>query len=246
MAFSHQDRIDGGVSFDWNSLPPHCTTLVELPLDATELCFRRDGSSHRGIHRFRQLRRLWLYSVNQEFLEELAEIPSVEQLFIDGTTITDISPLHRLPRLRRLIIIGGTKIESLDWVAGLPALQALAIENFKRVVYLDPLASLTSLSALGIEGSIWTRMRVSTLAPLSALRGLQYLFLTNLTASDCSLRHLHSMTDLKVLQIGALFPDEELLQLRLALPRLRCDWFEVIDRYGSTREGIRAAVDGAR
>jgi len=31
-----------------------------------------------------------------------------------------------------------------------------------------------------------------------------------------------------------------------ALPRLRCDWFEMIDRHGSTREAIRAAVHGAR
>jgi len=246
MAFSHQDRIDAGVSFDWSSLPAHRTSLVDLPHDATELRFRRDGSSHRGIHRFDSLRRVWVYSVNQEFLEELAAIPTIEQLFIDGTTVTDPTPLHRLRQLRRLIINGGTQIQSMDWVMGLPSLEAFAIENFKRVLHLDPLTSLTSLTALGVEGSIWTRMRVATLAPVSALRRLRYLFLTNVTASDRSLRHLHSLTSLEVLQIGALFPDEELLRLREALPTLRCDWFEMIDRHGSTREGIRAAVHGAR
>lgn len=179
-------------------------------------------------------------------MEELTELPAIEQLFIDGTTATDLTPLHRLRQLRRLVINGGTKIQSMDWVAGLSPLQALAIENFKRVLHLDPLASLTSLTALGIEGSIWTQMHVTTLAPLSGLRSLRYLFLTNLTASDESLRHLHSLAGLEVLQIGALFPDEELLKLRQALPRLRCDWFEIIDRHGSTREGIRAAVHGAR
>jgi len=246
MAFSQQDRIDADVSFDWSSLPAHRTSLVDLPHDTTELRFRREGSSHRGIHRFRKLRRVWLYSVNQEFLEELAEVPAIEQLFIDGTTATDLTPLHRLRQLRRLVINGGTKIQSMDWVVGLSRLEALAIENFKRVLHLDPLASLTSLTALGIEGSIWTRMRVATLAPLSGLRGLRYLFLTNLTASDDSLHHLHSLAGLEVLQIGALFPDEELLRLHRALPRLRCDWFEMIDRHGSTRKAIRAAVHGAR
>jgi Leucine-rich repeat (LRR) protein len=246
MVFSHQDRIDAGVSFDWSSLPVHRTSLTDLPQDATELRFRRDGSSHRGIHRFSRLRRVWLYSVNQAFLEEVADIPTIEQLFIDGTTTADLTPLRRLRQLRRLIINGGTKIQSMDWVAGLPPLEALAIENFKRVFQLDPIASLTSLTALGIEGSIWTRMRVATLAPLSGLRSLRSLFLTNLTASDSSLRHLHSLTGLEVLQIGALFPDEELLYLRQALPRLRCDWFEMIDRHGSTREAIRVAVHGAR
>jgi hypothetical protein len=246
MAFSHQDRIDAGVSFDWSSLPAHRTSLVELPHDATELRFRRDGSSHRGIHRFNRLCRVWVYSVNQDFLEELADIPTIEQLFIGGTTAVDLTPLQRLRQLRRLVINSGTKIQSMDWVAGLPPLESLAIENFKRVLHLDPLVSLTSLTALGIEGSIWTRMRVSTLAPLSGLCGLRYLFLTNLTASDHSLHHLHSLTGLELLQIGALFPDEELVRLRQALPRLRCDWFEMIERHGSTREGIRAALHGAR
>ena len=246
MAFSHQDRIDAGVSFDWSSLPAHRTSLVDLPHDTTELRFRREGSSHRGIHRFSKLRRAWLYSVNQDFLEELAELPAIDQLFIDGTTAADLTPLHRLRQLRRLVVNGGTKIQSMDWVVGLSPLEALAIENFKRVLHLDPLASLTSLTALGIEGSIWTRMRVATLAPLSGFRGLRYLFLTNLTASDDSLHHLHSLAGLEALQIGALFPDGELLRLRQALPRLRCDWFEMIDRHGSTREGIRAAVHGAR
>jgi hypothetical protein len=242
MDFLNQDRIDAGVSFDWSSLPAHQTSLADVPTDTTELRFRRDGSSHRGIHRFSRLRRAWLYSVNQAFLEELADIPTIEHLFIDGTTVTDLTPLHRLRQLRHLVINGGTKILSLDWLTGVPQLEALAIENFKRVFHLDPIVSLTSLRALGIEGSMWTRMRVATLAPLSGLDSLRFLFLTNLTASDHSLHHLHSLTALEVLQIGALFPDEELQRLRHALPRLRCSWFEMIDRHGSTREGIRAAV----
>ncbi len=244
MALSHQDRIDAGVSFDWDSLPIHRTSLADLPHDATELRFRRQASSHQGIYHFQRLRRAWLCSVNQAFLEEVADIPTIEMLYIDGTTATDLTPLHRLRQLRCLVINGGTKIQSMDWVVGLPPLKSLAIENFKRVFHLDPLASLSSLTALSIEGSIWTRMRVATLAPLSGLRDLRHLFLTNLTASDRSLHHLHSLSGLEVLQIGALFPDEELLRLRQALPRLRCDWFEMIDRHGSTREGIRAAVRG--
>ncbi len=245
MAFSHQDRIDGGVSFDWASLPVHRMSLVDLPHDTPELRFRREGSSHRGIHSFRKLSRAWLYSVNQDFLEELADLPAIEQLFIDGTTATDLTPLHRLRCLRRLVVIGGTKIQSMDWVTGLPPLEVLGMENFKRVRHLEPLASLTSLAALGVEGSIWTRMSVDTLAPLSSLGRLRYLFLTNLTASDKGLHFLHSLTGLKVLEIGALFPDEQFLKLRQALPRLHCDWFDMIDRYGSTREAIRASVPRA-
>jgi hypothetical protein len=244
MPLVHQDRIDAGVSFDWDTLPAHCPTLAELAHDAQDLRFRRERSSQRGISRFKNLRRLWLYSVNQDFLDELSCLPDVEVLFLHGLTATDPTPLTRLRRLRRLIIAGGTKVQSLDWVTQLPPLEAFAIENFKRVFRLDPVSSLTSLTALGIEGSIWTRMRVATLSPLSQLRHLRHLFLTNMTAADRRLKPLHSLTALEVLQIGALFPDEELLRLRDALPGLRCDWFGMIDRHGSTREGIRVAVDG--
>jgi hypothetical protein len=238
MGFNLQERIHAGISFDRSLLPPHRTSLVDLPSGSTELWFRRDRSSHRGIHRFGRLRRLWLYSVNQEFLQELADIPAIEQLFIDGLTATDVTPLQRLRHLRRLVLIGGTKIESLDWLAGLAPLETLALENFKRVFDLGALASHTSLTALGVEGSIWTRMRVVTLAPLAGLYRLRSLFLTHLTAADHSLRPLHSLSDLQLLEIGALFPDDELVRLRQALPKLRCDWFEIIDRYGSTRKGI--------
>ena len=244
MALVQQDRIDAGIGFQWDTLPPHRTALNDVPLDVQELRFRRERQSHRGLSRFRQLRRVWAYSVHQDFLDELAGLPDLELLYIEGLTATDLRPLAKLRRLRRLILIGGTKIENLDWTAELPPLDALAIENFKRLETLDPLGSLQSLSALAVEGSMWTAMRVASLAPVSAISNLRYLFLTNLRTSDQSLSPLHPLTNLRVLECGALFTDEEFMRLRAAIPGLRCQWFEMIDRYGTTREGIRRAVRG--
>lgn len=243
--FVQQDRIDAGAGFDWGLLPPFRTSLTNLSEGVQELRFRRERKSHRGTHRFRNLRRLWLHSVNQEFLEEMSELPAVEMLLIDRLTATDLTPLRRLRRLRRLIINGGTKIPDLNWVAELPPLEALAIENFKCVSDLNPLALLTSLSALGVEGSTWTMMRVASLAPLTRLKGLRRLFLTSLRVTDRSLQPLHTLTDLEVLQSAAAFSDEEFLRLRQALPRLRCDWFDVIDRYGSIKESFRVQFGSA-
>lgn len=242
MPPDHQLRIDSGISPDWNNLPEHRTTLANLAPDATELRFRRIRSSHKGIGKLTNLRRLWAHSVNQEFLDELTGISTIEHLYIAGLTAADLSPLTRLRGLRRLIAIGGTKVENMDWVLGLPPLESLAIENFKRIRSIDALAAQSSLSALGIEGSVWTRMHVDSLAPISFLTRLRALYLTNLTARDRSLRHLVSLKELQVLEIGALFPDNELLRLHEALPNLRCDWFDMIEAHGSTREGIRAAV----
>ena len=244
MALSHQDRIDAGVGFDWDNLPPCQTKLDEVPSDAQELRFHRERSSHRGIQRFKNLRRLWVYGVNQDFLEEIVQLPDVQSLYIQGLTATDLTLLGQLPRLRRVILTQGTKIPNLDWVASLPHLESLSLEGSKQVFHLDPLASLTKLSALGIEGSTFTPMRVASLAPLSGLHDLRYLFITCLRTADGSLKPLHSLNRLEVLQCGSsYFHDDELVSLHQALPELHCGWFDVIERHGSTRAGIKSLME---
>jgi len=245
MAFSHQDRIDAGVSFDWSSLPAHRTSLDDLPRDSTELRFRRDGSSHKGIHRFSSLRRVWLYSVNQDFLEELADIPTIERLFIDGTTATDLTPLHRLRQLRRLVINGGEDSEHGlgNWAVPLGGarhreLQARASSRPPRVAHQP---HCTRHRGEHLDADAHGHARTAVKSPRPSLP-IPY-------QSDSVRPQPSPLTfsdGFGGLQIGALFPDEELLRLRQALPRLRCDWFEMIDRHGSTREGLRAAVHGAR
>lgn len=236
------DRIDAGICYDRKALPPIQKSLEAVREDAEELRFSRERDSQRGFSRLRRLRRAWLWGVNQAFLEEIAAIETLEVLQLDGVTAVDLRPLARLRRLRRLIVNGATKVTDLRWVEGLPALEVLGLENFKRVRELAPLGALTSLKALGIEGSIWTAMRVDTLAHLSRLGALEALFLTNLRVADRSLRPLHALTRLRVLESAAFFPDDEFRSLRQALPRLRCRWFDDLDRHGSLRAAIQASV----
>ena len=74
---------------------------------------------------------------------------------------------------------------------------------------------------------------------------MRSLFLTNVLTKDRSLEPLQGLLALETLDVGALFPDKELIQLRRALPNLKCSWFDLLDRYGSTRAGIRASVKKA-
>jgi hypothetical protein len=189
-----------------------------------------------------RLERLWAYSVNQSFLDEICELRSLQLLCIDRLGVADPSRLTRLPNLRTLIIIGGTKVESLDWAAELTGLRALAFENFPRVRSLEPLARLEGLRTLAVEGSLWTPMRVESLRPLSSLAGLEYLFLTNLRSKDRSLRALHSLGGLKVLQCASYFAKGELERLRDALPNTHCPWFDMLAEHGSVDAGVKAAV----
>ena len=243
---ANRDRIDAGIGFDRKKLPPIVRSLAGVSLDVEELHFARERSSHRGFERLQRLRRAWVHGVDARFLEEICRIETLEVLDMHRVTATDLTPLARLRGLKRLMLHDATKVEDLRWVAGLPPLEVLGLENLKRVHDLDGLRTLGSLVTLGVEGSMWTQMRVPTLAPLSSLTNLRSLFLTGLRVADRSLTPLHALTNLGLLGCAAYFPDEEFQRLRRALPRLQCSWFDQLDRHGTVRAAIKSSLRGSK
>lgn len=221
---SHQDRIDSGLGFEWDILPPWVTSLQDIKEDLTELRLRREGKWQTGLRNFRQLKRLWCYGVNQEFLDEIADLENLDTLCIEKLTAQDLSPLWKLARLRILVVRGSTSIENLNWVGGLQSLRGLSFESCKKLTDIGPLAQLPDLAAVGIEGGMWTPMRVETLAPLSKISSLEYLFMTNLRVNDGSLKPLHNLSRLKVMLCANFFSKEEFCEMAKARTEVRCNW----------------------
>lgn len=220
----HAARIEAGVGFEWDLLPRPVATIEAIDPDATEVCFRRERRSQRGLHRYGAIRCLWADGVDDAFLDEIARMPALETLSLGRVTATDLRPLAMLPRLRRLMVKDAPRIEDLAWTEGLHV-EALGLENLKRVASLEPLAALTGLRGLAVEGAMWTAMRVASLQPLAALQALEGLFLTNLRVADRSLRPLHGLPRLRELQCARWFGEAEFAALAAAQPGLRCDWF---------------------
>ena len=235
-------RLEYNVAVDWRSLPSHTNTLLGVASDTEELRFRREKDSHRGISRLTHLRKLVAFCVNQDFLEEISQLPLLEFLYIDQTTATNADCLERCKKLRHLVIVGGTKFSSLSWLQTLPPLDSLRLENFKQITDLSPLSALTSLRALCMEGSIWTTQRVNSFCPIAVLPCLEALFLANCRPFTGGLEPLQGLTQLRFLAIAAFYPESEFLRLRHALPNLECDWFQHIDQYGSIKAAIKAIV----
>src|SRR5271168_5084677 len=117
-------RVRYRVEVDWQSLAQHTDNLEGVPDDVESLQFRRDKSSHRGISRLRHLRQLVAFCVNQEFLEEISELPKLETLYISQTTATDFRCVGRCRTLCHLTIKGGGKVSSLAWIEDLPPLRS--------------------------------------------------------------------------------------------------------------------------
>lgn len=228
-----QDRIDAGVVIAPGILPRSVSSIDGIPLDSKALDLIRVGSSHLGIARFRSLTCLSVRGVNQRVLDEICDIPTLDTLRLVCTPrALDLSRLARLPKLRRLILDGPTQMRSLDWASNLGQLDALAMMSLPRVGTLDPLATLPGLHALAIEGSMWTAMRVTTLAPLGHLTQLRYLFMTALRVEDSSLAPLRGLSELRVLDAAYYFPMEECARLSAHLRTTRSNLFEACSPSG--------------
>jgi hypothetical protein len=241
MNTGHRERIAAGVSFDWQGLPALRESLDDVPTDVEGLHFRRVKNSHHGLSRLSSLRTLWARSVDQAFLEEISALADLETLYVDGLTACDLTPLASNAALRRLILVGGTKVPDLAWVGGLAAdLKLLFLERFTRCSDLSPLTALKKLESLGFEGGMDSKARVETLAPLAKLENLRFLFLSSTRVEGHGLAPLAGLTHLERLECGGYFPDREFVELRRALPRLQCDWFDVIEKHGSIRAGMDA------
>ncbi|HEY1140824.1 MAG TPA: hypothetical protein VGE88_11530 [Lysobacter sp.] len=222
---AHAARIDAGVGFEWDRLPAAVTSVAGVDPAAADVVFRREGTSHVGLHSYTAIRRLWASQVDAAFLDEIAAMPALEMLSLQRVTATDLQPLARLRQLRRLIVRDATRVADLEWTRAL-ALESLALENLKSVCSLEPLADQHGLRALGVEGAMWTAMRVHSLEPLRSLERLEYLFLTNLRVRDGSLRPLHGLARLRFLQCARYYDHSEFAALAVARPELEGNWLQ--------------------
>ena len=223
---SHQQRIDAGIGFQWDSFPPY---LLEPPrADATDrlLRLRRKGKSHRGVSACTSVRELWAHSVDEAFLAEICELKELTFLHIEGTSVSDLSPLRRLSKLDRLFITGATIVRDLAFLDAHSRLSALGLEHFPEVRDLEPISSLPELVGLAFEGSVWTPGQVVSLSPLKTLARLQCLCIVNLKVADGSLRPLHELPSLQALQCANYFSELEFSALKSSKPNLECDWLE--------------------
>jgi len=223
-------------------LPPHTNTLKGISRDITRLRFLREKNSHRGLREFGELKELVIFDPNQEAVAEIGRLPKLEFLYIEQTRAQDLSPLTACRSLRHLTIKGGTQVSGLDWVRDMPPLESMLIENFKKVTDISPLASLAAVKALGIEGSMWSRQRVDSLAPLTVLSQLEALFITNCKPDRDGLKPLHELRNLRCLEAAAFYSEAEFASLEQALPELSCDWFRLIREHGTIKKAISALI----
>ena len=143
-------RIPAGLYFHGaEAVPESLASLADAPDDAPAINVRRIRRYRGGLSRFTGLRELWAQAVDQDFLDDIANAPTLERVYLSQLTATDLSPLARLPRMVRLRINGATRMTDLDWAAPLRSLDVLALEHLPKVRSLAPLGSIVATTRSG-------------------------------------------------------------------------------------------------
>ena len=115
-------------------------------------------------------------------LNDVARFPSVMSIRVENSpALSDLSPLARLPKLKRLYI-SNCSVTSLDPLSGLANLTNVDISN-NEITDISPLAKSTNISRLDLN-----RTGVVDLSPLQKMELLEFL--------DASQSDVHDITPL--------------------------------------------------
>src|ERR1700752_5396508 len=143
-------------TLDHGWLGGHFTKSTDdIPLDAEFAVLGREKNSHRGISQRRGLRTLVAGAANQDYLDEICELPDLEHRDLAWpVTASDLSGLRRLTNLHVLKINTPRNVTDFTPILDLPALRYLFIKNAKHLTSLDWLAPFKGrLRSLCVGGS---------------------------------------------------------------------------------------------
>lgn len=191
------------LSGNWPSSLAPCARLENLE----ELVLRDAGLASLKAVSFDVLSRLprltsldLSHNPDLEDGKELAAFESLQELTLRGTGINDLSPLARLPRLRRLDLRDTEPAPgSLQHLGGLFGLEHLNLREC-GIRDLSPLSGLVNLRYLNLH----TNPGVSSAAPLRELTQLRTLIMQNVPlASQLDvISGMHSLQRLNIRNTG--------------------------------------------
>ena len=143
------------------------------------------------------LSNLWCFNITEKHLQIISQCRSVKRLYLDGLRTENLAALSKLS-LEVLSLEGNSKINTLKALESQSRLKGLEVINFKNLHSVREISHFKELRSLAFSGSMWTRMTIDTLEPISELEHLEELDLCNLKAKDDSLTMLGGLKRLRI------------------------------------------------
>ena len=153
----------------------------------------RNIVSIEGAQYLTNLQEMYLWGNQISDLSPLVGLSNLQELWLFSNQISDLSPLAGLTNLQRLYL-GSNQISDISPLAGLTNLPVLSLDS-NQISDISPLAGLTNLQGLYLDSN-----QISDLSPLTGLTNLQGLNLDSNQISDLS--PLAGLTNLQYLIIA--------------------------------------------
>ncbi len=123
--------------------------------------------------------------INQEFLNIFCDLSNLTDLIIDSSKATDLNPILKLTKLKRLELERFTQLKDISPI-GKIELTHLRIENSFKVENYKKIGEIISLIGLSLNGDTFApkNLRIKSLEPYEKLKNLKHLDLNSASVID--------------------------------------------------------------
>lgn len=112
---------------------------------------RKHRLSLKGVRGLTKLRKLWLAYGETTDWQEVASVPSLQEIVVDGCKGIDLEAVCQLPNLRILRIINGGSLASLAPLRNVPTLEEFASDSDVVDGEMTPLLELPNLEYIAVS-----------------------------------------------------------------------------------------------
>lgn len=207
--------------------------IVSLPMDFPK---GTTESNRKDIERkwidilpkLKQVRSLSVrHRVKQDFFEAICQMTNLERLFIWSSTVEDISNISNLAKLEKLKLWSFTRLVDISPLLQLKTLSIISIENCFKIENFEVLGKIAGLVGLQLCGDTFAprNLRLNSLKPLTTLKNLKHLDLSNASVIDKSYECILEMENLERFDIVVTIPKEIREKIKLNHKNLKAGFF---------------------
>jgi hypothetical protein len=173
---------------------------------------------------------LWLIGPNDKELRKILPLVNLKYLNLYQVLAKDLSALETLIKPETIVLNWNTKANRLWDISKNKNLKTLEITDFSKLEEIDQISLARQIDNLVLRGGHDKPLKIKTLQPLSYLRDLKYLVLSNIRVSDDSLKPLSNLINLEELELSNQFETKEYAWLATRLKNTKCNMFQAITK----------------
>ncbi len=167
---------------------------------------------------FEGLETLQIGPVGERELAIIGRLSSLRTLSLNAIRATNVDSLAALTRLEHLACADSRGLTGFGGLRDLPRLRTLVLGDLRQFTDLREVSPLTRLHGFCFGGSMWKNARVETLQPLAGLAELRLLDLRRVRVGDGALRPLTALRRLQYLALSNWFSIDQFAEIAAVFP----------------------------